>query len=133
MLVNIFNTGNSKYYFNLDKYVSFFCDLKTSEKEKNAIITMTYGDNSNEYETDKDLTLLTKEVVESKVNTNSQTQSLRYETLKMFVDRLFDTYFDKEGNVLDSYSEPTMQQKLAFNTLVKAGILVREENNSSNP
>lgn len=128
MLLDVFKIQNTKYYFNLDRYVSFFCDLKASEKEKNTIITMTYGEESDGYESDKDLTLLSKEVVESKVNTNSQTQTLRYETLKMFVDRLFEVYFDENGGMI----EGTMQQKLAFNTLIKAGILVKEENNDSN-
>ena len=110
------------YYINLDKYVSFFADLKASEKEKNTVITMNYGDDNNGYNDEKDVTLLSKEVIESKVNTNSQTQSLRFETLKMFMDILFETYYNEEGHPFVSQG-----QVLAFNTLVKAGILVKAE------
>lgn len=114
--------SGSKYYVNIDKYMSFFCDLKASEKEKNTIITMTYGEDSNNYESDKDLTLLSKEVVESKVNTNSQTQTLRYDAMKMLLESLLETEYDSNGEII-----MTPRQKLAFNTLVKFGILVKIE------
>jgi hypothetical protein len=114
--------SGSKYYINIDKYMSYFCDLKASEKEKNTIITMTYGEDSNNYESDKDLTLLSKEVVESKVNTNSQTQTLRYDAMKMLLESLLETEYDSNGEIV-----MTPRQKLAFNTLVKSGILVKIE------
>jgi hypothetical protein len=114
--------SGSKYYVNIDKYMSYFCDLKASEKEKNTIITMTYGEDSNNYESDKDLTLLSKEVVESKVNTNSQTQTLRYDAMKMLLESLLETEYDSNGEII-----MTPRQKLAFNTLVKFGILVKIE------
>ena len=126
----LFNILGEKYYINLDKYVSFFCDLRAAEKEKNSIITMTYGQDSDGYTDDTDMNLLAKEIVESKVNTNSQTQTLRYDTLKMFMDLLFGTYYKDDGNLVDpSFDELTFQQKFAFNTLVKFGILVKDENN----
>jgi hypothetical protein len=114
--------SGSKYYVTIDKYMSYFCDLKASEKEKNTIITMTYGEDSNNYESDKDLTLLSKEVVESKVNTNSQTQTLRYDAMKMLLESLLETEYDSNGEIV-----MTPRQKLAFNTLVKSGILVKIE------
>lgn len=114
--------SGSKYYINIDKYMSYFCDLKASEREKNTIITMTYGEDSNNYESDKDLTLLSKEVVESKVNTNSQTQTLRYDAMKMLLESLLETEYDSNGEII-----MTPRQKLAFNTLVKFGILVKIE------
>jgi len=114
--------SGSKYYINIDKYMSYFCDLKASEKEKNTIITMTYGEDSNNYESDKDLTLLSKEVVESKVNTNSQTQTLRYDAMRMLLESLLETEYDSNGEII-----MTPRQKLAFNTLVKFGILVKIE------
>jgi hypothetical protein len=109
--------------------MSFFCDLKASEKEKNTMITMTYGkvqqeyDDGIEYEDasdDNETTLLAKEIVETKANTNQNTQPYKFETMRILLDIVL--------GMTDARDTLSLGETLAFNTFIKYGILIRVEN-----
>ena len=118
------------YYIDFNKLVSFFAELKTSEKEKTSIITMNYSGDEDAY-INKDMSLQSKEMVESKSNFNSTLQTAKYETVKFFIETLLNTYYDKDGSFLSGLTEEELPfaQRLAFNSLVMAGILVEQEHN----
>lgn len=118
------------YYIDFNKLVSFFSELKTSEKEKTSIITMNYSGDEDAY-INKDMSLQSKEMVESKSNFNSTLQTAKYEMVKFFIETLLNTYYDKEGSFLSGLTEDELPlpQRLAFNSLLKSGILVEEEYN----
>lgn len=123
-MLKIFNEG---WYIDLDKLVSFFSDLKASEKEKTSIITNRYGDDDDSPIKLQDMSLHSKEMVESKSNFNTTLQQAKFETIKTFLDVLFGTYYDTDGspiNTLDPDELP-LPQRFAFNTLVKSGILCK--------
>ena len=115
-----------KWYLDLDKLVSFFTDLKASEKEKTSIITNRYG-SDEEYHLKQDMSLSLKEMVESKSNFNTTIQTSKFELVKIFLDVLFGTYYDGDGSPISTLNpdELPLQQRFAFNTLVKAGILCK--------
>lgn len=125
----MFKIFGKYYYIDFNKLVSFFSELKTSEKEKTSIITMNYAGDEDAY-INKDMSLQSKEMVESKSNFNSTLQTAKYETVKFFIEALLNTYYDKEGSFLSGLNaeEIPLPQRLAFNSLIKAGILVEEEN-----
>lgn len=121
--------NGSAYYIDVLKLMSFFCDLKASEKEKNTMITMTYGkvqqeyDDGIEYEDvsdDNETTLLAKEIVETKANTNQNTQPYKFETMRILLDAVL--------GMTDAHDTLSLGETFAFNTFVKYGILVRAEN-----
>lgn len=122
-LLEIFD---EKWYLDLDKLVSFFTDLKASEKEKTSIITNRYG-GDEEYHLKQDMSLSLKEMVESKSNFNTTIQTSKFELIKIFLDVLFGTYYDGDGSPISTLNqnELPLQQRFAFNTLVKAGILCK--------
>ena len=117
---------NNKWYLDLDKLVSFFTDLKASEKEKTSIITNRYG-SDEEYRIKQDMSITSKEMVESKSNYNTTIQSAKFDLIKVFLDVLFGTYYDSDGSPVSTLdpNELPLQQRFAFNTLVKAGILCK--------
>lgn len=118
---------NEKWYIDLDKLVSFFSDLKASEKEKTSIITNRYGGDEDGYSNHQDMMVHSKEMVESKSNFNTTLQTSKFELIKTFLDVLFGTYYDDEGSPISTLDpdELPLQQRFAFNTLVKAGILCK--------
>ncbi len=127
-MLKIFNEG---WYIDLDKLVSFFSDLKASEKEKTSIITNRYGGDDETYINHQDMMMHSKEMVESKSNFNTTLQQAKFETIRIFIDALFATYYDNDGSPINTLNpdELPLQQRFAFNTLVKAGILCKYYNN----
>lgn len=119
---------NEKWYLDLDKLVSFFTDLKASEKEKTSIITNRYG-GDEEYHIKQDMSLSSKEMVESKSNFNTTIQTSKFELIKVFLDVLFGTYYNNDGSPISTLDpdELPLQQRFAFNSLVKAGILCKSQ------
>lgn len=125
-MLNIFG---SEWYIDLDRLVSFFSDLKASEKEKTSIITNRYGSDDETYINHQDMMVHSKEMVESKSNFNATLQTAKFDCVKMFVDVLLGTYYDNSGSPINTFNqdELPLQQRFAFNTLVKAGILCKVE------
>lgn len=128
----MFEIFNNAYYIDLDKLVAFYGDLRTSDKEKTSVITLSYGNSDDDYNTDsKDLSLRAKEMVESKSNFNTILQNAKADTIKLFLDALFTIYYDNDGSPISSLDPDSVpfQQRLAFNTLLNAGILkkIKEE------
>ena len=66
-------------------------------------------------------------MVESKSNFNTTIQTSKFELIKIFLDVLFGTYYDGDGSPISTLNpdELPLQQRFAFNTLVKAGILCK--------
>lgn len=125
-----FKIFNGTYYIDLDKLVAFYSELKTSDKEKTSVITLNYGGTDESYSTDsKDLSLRAKEMIESKSNFNTILQNAKIETIKLFLDALFTIYYDNNGSPISSLEPDSVpfQQRLAFNTLLMAGILRKAE------
>ena len=125
-----FKIFNGTYYIDLDKLVAFYSELKTSDKEKTSVITLNYGGTDESYNTDsKDLSLRAKEMVESKSNFNTILQNAKIETIKLFLDALFTIYYDNNSSPISSLDPDSVpfQQRLAFNTLLVAGILRKVE------
>ena len=56
----MFKIFGKYYYIDFNKLVSFFSELKTSEKEKTSIITMNYAGDEDAY-INKDMSLQSKE------------------------------------------------------------------------
>lgn len=125
-----FKIFNGTYYIDLDKLVAFYSELKTSDKEKTSVITLNYGGTDESYNADsKDLSLRAKEMIESKSNFNTILQNAKIETIKLFLDALFAIYYDNNGSPISSLDPDSVpfQQRLAFNTLLMAGILRKVE------
>lgn len=117
-----------RYYLDLDRYMSFIAEVSSSERLTNSVITSTYSDDMPDGD---DMSMMTKEIVESKGNGagNELFHQIRYEILKSLVASL-TTGYTNDGLPVSSRDDETViletvEQKLAFNTLVKYGILAQ--------
>ena len=116
-----------KYYLDLDRYISFISDVTTSERLTNSVITSTYSDDLQS--NDGDMSMLTKEIVETKGNGggNELFHQIRYEIIKNLVVSLTSGGYTVDGEISvdddDDSGLNTIEQKLAFNTLLEYGIL----------
>lgn len=122
------NIMGGKYYIDLDKYIEFIADIKPNERLTNSAITETYGE-SMEGEAGE-MNLMSKEIVETKGTGggNEFFHNIRFTLLENLIDSLLKGY-TSEGEVFDMNDSDvmSMQQKIAFNTLTRYGILVKEE------
>lgn len=117
--------NNEFYAIDIKRFFEVFSGNMLDENDVNTVITATYGEDGT---TNNDLTLISKEVVESKRNGIDTLYGLRYDTLKFLVDTLFMIqYDDKNGCVkeIKTYDDLTFAQKIAFNSLLNEGILIK--------
>lgn len=114
-----------EYYIDIDKFFETFTGLELNENEINTVITATYSDETSS----NDLSLLTKEVVESKRNGIESLYSLRYDTIKDLLDTLLQQTYDENGKLLKitSLNDLSFPQQFAFNSLLHKGI-IKEKN-----
>jgi hypothetical protein len=117
-----------KYYIDLERYVEFIADIKPNERLTNSAITETYGESMEGEE--GEMNLMSKEIVETKGTGggNEFFHNIRFTLIGNLVDSLTKGY-TAEGELCDirDSEDLTMEQKFAFNTLTKYGILVKEE------
>lgn len=104
-----------EYYIDLDKLGEFFTETKT-ESPNTMTITATY---------DSDMSLLTKEVAESRGNINVDAYTIRFDAVKLFLDSLLNNTYDNDGRLIlgEAETDFSLSQRLAFNSLLIAGIL----------
>lgn len=117
-----------KYYINIDKLIEFVSNIDPNERLTNSVITETYAENS-EGEPD-DMVMVSKEIVETKGTGggNEFFHDMRFRLINNLLESLTKTYTTDGEFYLDDDDETmSVSQKLAFNTLTKYGILVREE------
>lgn len=110
-----------EYYIDIDRFFETFTGLELNENEINTVITATYGDETST----NDLSLITKEVVESKRNGIDALYTLRYDTIKCLLDILLQQTYDENGSLIKvkSYDDLTFPQQFAFNSLLEKGII----------
>lgn len=122
------NMLGGKYYIDIEKYVEFIADIKPNERLTNSAITETYGESMEGEE--GEMNLMSKEIVETKGTGggNEFFHNIRFTLIGNLVDSLTKGY-TADGELCDirDSEDLTMEQKLAFNTLTKYGILVKEE------
>lgn len=124
MMIWIKNFGGI-YYFDLERYIDFIANVTSAERPSNSVITETYSEDAQNEE--DEMTMVTKEIVETKGNGggNEFFHETRYKIISDLVNFLL--YYTSDGEVYDDNETLSMGQKLAFNTLIKYGILKKKE------
>jgi len=120
-------TLGGKYYIDIEKYIEFIADIKPNERLTNSAITETYGESMDGE--DGEMNLMSKEIVETKGTGggNEFFHNIRFTLLGNLLDSLTKGYTpDGELCSVSDTEELTMEQKFAFNTLTKYGIIVLE-------
>ena len=113
------------YYFDLERYIDFITNVTSAERPSNSVITETYSEDAQNEE--DEMSMVTKEIVETKGNGggNEFFHETRYKIISDLVNFLL--YYTSDGEVYDDNENLSMGQKLAFNTLIKYGILKKKE------
>ena len=109
------------YYFDLEAYIDFITNVTSAERPSNSVITETYSEDAQGDE--DEMSMVTKEIVETKGNGggNEFFHETRYKIISDLMNFLL--YYTSDGDTYDDDENLSMGQKLAFNTLIKYGIL----------
>lgn len=121
---------NEFYAIDINKFFDIFSGNFLDENDVNTVITATYGEDDTNT-SNNNLALISKEVVESKRNGIDTLYGLRFDTLKYLVETLFNVQYDEQNRCIKeikTYEDLTFPQQIAFNSLVKAGILIKVNN-----
>ena len=120
-----------RYYIDLENYVAFIANIEPNERLTNSVITETYGESIDGDA--GDMNLMSKEIVETKGTGggNEFFHDIRYKMVANLLDTLTKVYTSDNEFYFDEDDEDdtlSIGQKLAFNTLLKYNIIVK--NNS---
>ena len=84
------------YYVDLTKLCEFIDSHKENDDPRTQTITATYND---------DLSILSKEIVESKTNVNDIAHSMKFDAIRLFLDPILSTTYDVEGALVSGEVE----------------------------
>lgn len=118
-----------EYYIDMKKYIGFVSEISQSEKNNDTTITQTWAIGEDN-EGQPSLELISKEVGETKSNTNDILYNFRYDFIKSLFTTLCTPMVDDNGfpRAIRSLSDMSVGQVLAFNTMLNAGIIVEINN-----
>lgn len=115
-----FKFGDYTYTLDMEKFMEFVMDIAQDEFYKNTTLTQTYAVEPG----DDDISLISKEIMENRLNGNDTSANLRYDFAKTLLESAL-----KENDGLSAFDEGQMSfgQKLAINSLIDAGIIRQEK------
>lgn len=120
---------DKQYAIDMNKYMEFVSTISQSEKNNDTTITQTWAIGEDD-EGQPSLELISKEVAETKSNTNDILYNFRYDFIKGLFTTICTPMVDENGfpRAVRSFSDMSIGQVLAFNTMVNAGVIVEINN-----
>lgn len=117
-------TFNGKeYIINWNAYAKIFSSVGRNDVTSNTTVSQTYGLEPG----DDEISMLSKEIVETKYNGNDTVQGLKYDSIKMILECALRPLSEDRK----TWDEMPFGQILAINTLVDMGIIKIHEPNDA--
>lgn len=113
------------YYIDFYKMIDIVLSKNADEVDINTSISQVYAPLE---EGNTNLTLASKEFTETRGNLNESMNNIRYDLLRIFVNNIILS--PQEVSMTEGYktlSSMNVGQKLAFNTLLNLGIIIKAE------
>lgn len=105
------------YSIDMDALMRWVSETPSSEKNISTITTLTYP-------AVEDDNIVEKEISETKSSLNEVMNNVRYDFARILINALMTTYVNNAGEFASyGISDLNFGQKLAFNTLLKKGII----------
>lgn len=102
------HTDGKAYALNLEAVMDFVGNIDADEQYNNTTVTQSYGADAD----DSEVTLMAKEITESRLNGNDTISNFRYDLIKYVLEKAFETS-----------DKPDFGRSLALNTLLTSGII----------
>lgn len=102
------HTDGKAYALNLEAVMDFVGNIDADEQYNNTTVTQSYGADAD----DNEVTLMAKEITESRLNGNDTISNFRYDLIKYVIERAFETVDTADFG-----------RSLALNTLLTSGII----------
>lgn len=118
--MSYFEIDNKEYAIDMSELMAWVSKTPANEKNITTSITQLWpimedGDDS-----------MQKEVTETKSTLNENLNNVRYDFVRILINTVLNPLYSPDGIVtrVNTLSELTFGQKLAFNSLLKEGIIV---------
>ena len=111
----MFKYNGKCYVIDWCKYSEMFCNVKRGDTASNTTVSQSYGREPG----DSEITIMAKEMVETRYSGNDTVQGLKYDSLKMILDCALRPLVEEKVNEEDM----SFGQTIAINTLMKMGII----------
>lgn len=113
-----FKFGEYTYILDMERFMEFVMDIAQDDCYKNTTLTLTYAVEPG----DEEMSPISKEIMENRLNGNDTNANLRYDFAKVLLECAL-----KDNDV--PYGEENMSfgQKLAINSMIDAGIIRQEK------
>ena len=108
-----FRVDGTVYTVDMDRFMDFVAGID-DEEYRNTTVTQTYARDPG----DDEMSLLSKEIMENRLNANDSMVQIRYDFAKTLLDNVMGV-----ASTENTSSSLTFGQKLAINTLVDYGII----------
>lgn len=118
----MFKIDNKVYAIDMNKLMKWVATTPSSEKNVSTTITQVIPiiDEETGIEEETMANFSTKEITENKETLNDTMNSIRYDIVKIFLNKLLENEF-YEGSLENNL---TYQQRICFNTLLHNGIII---------
>ena len=111
-------TEVKKYAINLDKFWELVMRRSQNEKNNESTITEIWQPDA-----DGNPSLVNKEIVDNKYDTNNNLCTLRYDFINGLISQITSVYMTPEGNLFRKENQMSFGQKIIFETLVIEGVI----------
>ena len=118
--------SKKKYLINFDKFFEMITKKNQNEKNNDSTITEIWQPDTN-----GDLKMMNKEMVDNKFDTNNQLCSLRYDFINGLINQVLSVYSTPNEELFKDLEQMSFGQKIIFDTFLKEGVFyeIEEEEN----
>ena len=111
-------TNKRKYAINIEAFFELITKKNQNEKNNDTTITEIW-----QPDTDGELKIVNKEMVENKYSVNNDLCTMRYDFINGLIYQILSTSTLNECTFLENEEQFTFGQWIVFNTLLKEGVI----------
>ena len=114
---------NSKYSIDFEKFFELVTKKSQSEKNTDSTVTEIWQPDTN-----GELKIMNKEMVDNKTDLNNHLCSLRYDFLNGLLNEILAAYQTPDGKTISSINDFSLGQSIIFTSFMNEGVIKETKN-----
>lgn len=112
------NDKKTKYAINFSKFFELITKKNQNEKNNDSTVTEIWQPDTN-----GDLKMVNKEMVDNKYDANNHLCNLRYDFINSLINQVLSVYSTPEGSTFKNENQMSFGQRIIFDTFIKEGVI----------